>query len=123
VAPQPSYTPPQPARTGLAPAQLIVRATGAALPLPAAQQAVIGRSDAVSNFFPDIDLTGHGALEGGVGRRHVRLFVQGGQLMAEDLDSVNGSALNGQKLAPRQPRPLNTGDMLTLGRVALEVRL
>jgi hypothetical protein len=129
VPPQPAYTPPPavqpaaPARTSLAPAQLIVRATGATLPLPAGQQAVIGRGDAVSNFFPEIDLTTHGALEGGVGRRHLRLFVQGGQLMAEDLDSVNGSALNGQKLVPHQPRPLNSGDVLTLGRVALEVRL
>lgn len=143
--PQPAYTPPQPAyappaapagrssptpppplpsgRTILAPSQLIVKATGAALPLPTQPQAVIGRGDAVSNFFPDIDLTGHGALDGGVGRRHLRVFVHGGQLMAEDLDSVNGSALNGQKLAPRQPRPLNSGDVLTLGRVELEVRL
>ena len=122
--PQPSYTPPVASgRTILAPTKLIVKATGATLSLPAQPQAVIGRGDAVSNFFPDIDLTAHGALDGGVGRRHVRLFIQGGQLMAEDLNSVNGSALNGQKLQPHQPRVLSGGDVLTLGRVALEVRV
>lgn len=114
---QPAYTPP--ARTSLAPAQLIVAATGAALPLPAAAQAVVGRSDPVSNFYPDVDLNPHGALDNGVGRRHLRLLVHNGQVMAEDMDSTNGTMLNGQKLLPRQPQPLRGGDQLVVGRLLL----
>ena len=121
--PAPAYTPP-PAptytqRNALAPAQLVVASSGAALPLPNAAQATIGRADAVSNFFPDIDLTPNGALDNGVGRRHARLFVQNGQVMIEDMDSTNGTMLNNQKLAARQPQPLRNGDQITLGKLLL----
>jgi len=119
---QPAYTPPAytpPARTSLAPAQLIVASSGASLPLPAAAQAVVGRSDPVSNFYPDVDLNPHGALDNGVGRRHVRLLVQNGQVMVEDMDSTNGTVLNGQKLLPRQPQPLRSGDQLVVGKLLL----
>lgn len=122
----PIVTPPQPAapaRSALAPARLLVPASGAAIALPAAPQAVVGRADAVSNFFPDVDLTPHGALDTGVGRRHARLFVQGGALLVEDLDSTNGTFLNGARLAPRQPAPLGAGDELRLGNLALRVEL
>lgn len=122
--PAPSYTPPAPApsapRSALAPARLVVVATGAALPLPSGTQAIVGRADPVSQFAPDVDLNAHGALEQGVGRRHARIFVQGGQAMVEDLDSTNGTVLNGRKLAPRQPEPLRDGDTLQLGRLALQ---
>jgi pSer/pThr/pTyr-binding forkhead associated (FHA) protein len=90
------------------------------LALPAAAQAVVGRADAVSNFYPEVDLTVHGALEHGVGRRHARIFVQNGQLMVEDLDSTNGTLLNNQKLAARQPQPLRDGDQLQLGRLRMQ---
>ena len=123
--PQPTQPIPMPIapapvpRTALAPAQLVVAATGVGLPLPNAPQAIVGRADPVSTFYPDVDLTPYGALEQGVGRRHMRLFVQGGQIMVEDLDSTNGTLLNGQKLLPRQPQPLRNGDQLQLGRLAL----
>ena len=118
--PAQAYTPPAaPARSMLAPGQLVLAASGVALPLPAAAQALIGRGDPVSNFYPDIDLGPHGALDNGVGRRHLRVFVQGGQLMIEDLDSTNGTAVNGQKLAARQPQPLRDGDQIMAGRLLL----
>ncbi len=123
VSPVPPPPPAPPARAALAPASLLVRSSGAGLPLPAVTQAVIGRSDPVSNFFPDLDLTPHGAVEGGVGRRHARLFVQGGQIFVEDLDSTNGTFRNGARLAPRQPTPLANGDELRLGNLALTVQL
>lgn len=128
AAPTPSYTPapaytppaaPQVARAALAPAQLVVASSGAVLPLPAAAQALVGRSDPVSNFYPDIDLGPHGALDNGVGRRQLRLFVQGGQVMVEDMDSTNGTVVNGQKLAPRQPQPLRSGDQIVAGKLLL----
>jgi len=133
-APQPSsYAPPAPAapvvptqpavpmpgRAVLAPSQLIVAASGAALPLPSAAQAIIGRGDPVSNFFPEIDLNPYGAIDNGVGRRHIRLFVQGGQVLIEDLDSTNGTLLNSQKLTARQPQPLRDGDQISVGKLLL----
>ena len=108
-----------PARTVLAPSQLIVAASGTALPLPSAAQAIIGRGDPVSNFFPEIDLNPYGAIDNGVGRRHIRLFVQGGQVLIEDMDSTNGTLLNSQKLTARQPQPLRDGDQISVGKLLL----
>lgn len=106
-------------RTSLAPSSLVVMGTGAVLPLPAASQALVGRSDPVSRFYPDIDLGPYGALDQGVGRRHARIFLQGGQVMIEDLDSVNGTLVNGQRVLPHQSRALSDGDQITLGRMLL----
>lgn len=118
--PQPAYTPPPaPARSLLEPSSLVVAASGATIRLPAAAQAIVGRGDAVSNYYPDVDLNPHGALDNGVGRRHLRLLVQGGQLLIEDLDSTNGTMLNGQRLAPRQPQPLRDGDQIVVGKLLL----
>ncbi|MFO7167539.1 MAG: zinc ribbon domain-containing protein [Chloroflexota bacterium] len=120
ATPTPSPAPAAPAyRAGLAPSKLIIADTGATIPLPNAIQAIVGRADPVSQFFPDVDLTPHGALDNGVGRRQARIFVSGGQVMIEDLDSTNGTSLNGRRLAPRQPQPLRDGDQILLGKLAL----
>lgn len=117
----PVVTPPVPARSTLAPSQLRVQPGGAVVVLPSTDQAVLGRADAVSNFYPDIDLSAYGALEQGVGRRHARLFVEQGQLMVEDLDSTNGTLVNTNRLTPRQPTPLKPGDELRLGNLVLRL--
>ena len=122
----PPVSPPTPApvsgRTSLAPSVLVVVGAGASLPLPAASQAIIGRSDPVSKFYPDIDLNPYGALDQGVGRRHARIFVQGGQVLIEDLDSINGTLVNGQRVLPFQSRALADGDQITLGRMLLRFK-
>lgn len=119
----PSYAPPAaqptPMRQTLAPAYLMITTTGVKLALPNSGQASVGRGDSVSNFFPDVDLGPYGAIDNGVGRRHLRLFVQQGRVYAEDQDSTNGSKINGQPLPARQPRPLNNGDLVTLGKLDL----
>ncbi len=121
--PPPHPAPPAAPRHSLRSAQLVVKESGMALPLPDAAQALVGRADPVSNFYPDIDLSPYGALQAGVGRRHVRLQVQGAEIFVEDLDSTNGTFLNGQRLLPHTPRPLKHGDELRLGTMALVVQL
>lgn len=102
------------------PGGLLVRSTNASLPFPPGKQTiVIGREDPVSGIFPDIDLDPHGGLESGVGRQHAQLVLQNGQVFLEDLDSVNGTALNRQRLAPRQPSPVKDGDEIRLGKLVL----
>lgn len=122
-APAPEPAPLPPARTTLAPARLVVQPSGATIALPATPQALAGRADAVSNFFPDVDLSEYGGLDLGVGRRHARFFVQGGQIFVEDLDSTNGTFLNAARLSPRQPAPLKQGDELRLANLRLRVEL
>ncbi|NCC33563.1 MAG: FHA domain-containing protein [Chloroflexia bacterium] len=123
ASPPPVRPAPPPPRTILAPAVLIMRANNARLSLPPSVEAIIGRADPVSNFFPDLDLTPYGAVEHGVGRRHARIFVHANQIYLEDLDSTNGTFRNNARLTPRQPVPLINGDELRLGRLVVTIQL
>lgn len=97
-------------------AALIIAETGAELPLDFSKgEVLIGRADPVSRVFPDVDLTPHGGYEAGVSRKHCRILKQGDQFLVEDLQSTNGTKLNGQFIPPNQPRPLKDGDVLELG--------
>lgn len=130
TAPQPVVAPPsynapavqQPSaqRSSLAPARLTL-ANGAVLPLPQAAEAVVGRADPASNFTPGVDLGSYGALEAGVGRRHARFVIQSGQIAIEDLDSTNGTTVNGSRLAARQPLLLHDGDEIGLGQLKMRI--
>ena len=83
----------------------------------------LGRSDPSQNIFPEVDLTDDLAMETGVSREHVAIFGRGGVVMVEDLGSTNGTLLNGERLDPYMPEPLQHGDQLQLGQLLIEVRL
>ena len=102
---------------------VIVSPSGRQLSLPADGEAVLGRLDATRGVFPNIDLTPEGGLEGGVSRRHARIHKQRAQFFIEDLGSANGTFLNGQRLTPYLPHPVNNGDEVQLGRVKLQVNI
>lgn len=78
----------------------------------------IGRTDPNTSIFPEIDLTVYDP-ETKVSRRHARLMRRGDQFLLEDTGSANGTVVNGQRLAPNQPRPLRDGDRLVLGETEL----
>lgn len=102
------------------PGRLVIPSEKVSIPIPSGVQSVVlGREDPVSGIFPDIDLDPHGGHEAGVGRRHAQLLLQNGQVLVEDLDSVNGTAVNKQKLEPRKPHPIHDGDELRLGKMIL----
>jgi pSer/pThr/pTyr-binding forkhead associated (FHA) protein len=102
--------------------RLVVAASGAEIPLPADEEILIGREDPVSGIYPAVDLTPHGGEDGGVSRKHARLIVEGGNYFLEDLDSTNFTFVNKQKLAPKTRHPLNDGDEIRCGRVALVLK-
>ena len=56
-----------------------------------------------------------------VSRRHLRIGMAGGKPYLEDLNSLNGTLLDGQEVPQFQPVPLAAGQELTLGRVVLSV--
>ncbi|WP_069805927.1 FHA domain-containing protein [Thermogemmatispora onikobensis] len=103
-------------------ARLIVEADNQEFDISGKDNILIGREDAVSNIFPDIDLTPHGGEEGGVSRMHARIFIQNGQYMIEDENSTNYTFLNRQRLAPKTPTPLHDNDEIKLGRVLLRFK-
>jgi hypothetical protein len=103
-------------------ARLIVEADNQEFDLSGKDTIVIGREDAVSNIYPDVDLTPHGGEEGGVSRLHARIFVENGQYMLEDENSTNFTFLNRQKLAGKSPAALHDDDEIKLGRVLLRFK-
>ena len=124
TAPEPAPAP-APAMAPAAPglqARLIVEADNQEFDLSGKDNVTVGREDAVSNIFPNVDLTPHGGEEGGVSRMHARIFVENGQYMIEDENSTNFTFLNRQRLAPKTPTPLNDNDEIKLGRVLLRFK-
>jgi ABC-type multidrug transport system ATPase subunit/pSer/pThr/pTyr-binding forkhead associated (FHA) protein len=51
----------------------------------------------------------------GISRKHARLLLQGGQYYVEDLDSSNGTFINGERLVTS--RKLEVGDIIGLGKL------
>ncbi|MBV9709478.1 MAG: FHA domain-containing protein [Ktedonobacteraceae bacterium] len=103
-------------------ARLIVEADNQEFDLSGKDNITIGREDAVSNIFPDVDLTPHSGEEGGVSRLHARIFAENGQYMLEDENSTNFTFLNRQRLAAKTPTPLHDNDEIKLGRVLLRFK-
>jgi serine/threonine-protein kinase len=84
---------------------------------------LVGRADPHSNIFPEIDLSRFD-VETKVSRRHARIWLEGETFLVEDLGSVNGTVINDSvRLAPRQPRVLDSGDKLRLGETTLHFLL
>ena len=128
VAPEPeaaapvAVAPAAPAAPSALNARLIVEGDNQEFDLSGKDNVLIGREDAVSNIFPDVDLTPHGGEEGGVSRMHARIFADNGQYMLEDENSTNFTFLNRQRLAPKTPTPLHDNDEIKLGRVLLRFK-
>ena len=77
----------------------------------------LGRLDPREGVYPEIDLTPHRGEEGGVSRRHAQLIREGDAWFVVDLDSTNGTYLNGDEVSPKARQPLNDGDHLGFGDV------
>jgi hypothetical protein len=136
AAPVDSFTPPPPPEPvsvapvapaasnggGALQARLIVEANSQEFDLGGKDNITIGREDAVSNIFPDVDLTPHGGEDGGVSRLHARIFNENGQYMLEDEGSTNFTFLNRQRLTSKTPTPLHDNDEVKLGRVLLRFK-
>jgi serine/threonine-protein kinase len=84
---------------------------------------LVGRTDPLSNIFPEIDLSRFDPNTK-VSRRHARIWREGGSFLVEDLGSVNGTVINDIiHLEPRQPRALDSGDRIRLGETTLHFLL
>jgi hypothetical protein len=64
---------------------------------------------------------GHVIEDPGISREHVKVRVDGQTLVVEDLDSSNGTYVNGERISTATR--LSVGDVLQLGSSALEVSL
>ncbi len=83
------------------------------------ETSLVGRTDPNSNIFPEVDLSRFDPHTK-VSRRHARVFRKGDVYLVEDLGSINGTVINDSlRLAPYQPRALESGDKIRLGETTL----
>lgn len=87
------------------------------------QDRTTGGSSVTTVGRVDIDLSPYQAYEAGVSRHHVSIFVGENLVTATDLGSTNGTRLNGELLPRFVPEGLKDGDVLTLGKLKLEVEI
>ncbi len=85
------------------------------------KEVVLGRVTDFSEGVTYINLTPHGADECGVSRRHARLMRDNNALYLMDLNSTNGTRLNGEPLPASAERRVQDGDELMLGRLKLYI--
>jgi hypothetical protein len=97
--------------------------SGGSIELPLSKEVVLGRLDASRAVFPDVDLTSEQGLEKGISRRHARISRRANQVFLEDLNSLNGTYLNANRLVPELPYPIKDGDQIQLGKLILTVGL
>jgi hypothetical protein len=97
--------------------------SGGSIELPLSKEVVLGRLDASRAVFPDVDLTSEQGLEKGISRRHARISRRANQVFIEDLNSLNGTYLNANRLVPELPYPIKDGDQIQLGKLVLTVGL
>lgn len=68
-----------------------------------------------------VDLSRFNAIEYGVSRIHMTLHHRDGRFFVEDLDSVNGTYLNGDPLRPNELVVLNNADEIRLGQLRMYI--
>lgn len=83
---------------------------------------IIGRA-APDGTRPDVDLGIFGAEDQGVSRQHLALSIDGSELNVTDLQTGNGTTLNGAKLEADKAYPVNHGDLITLGKLEAQLRV
>ena len=91
------------------------------LPAPGVEGYVIGRTDADSQYIPDIDLAPFNGIERGISRRHAALVVFRGTVHLMDLGSVNGTFINGERLATNSAYALYEGDRVSIANLDILV--
>jgi pSer/pThr/pTyr-binding forkhead associated (FHA) protein len=73
---------------------------------------LIGRTDERRGIHPEILPN-----DTGISRRHAQFIRQhDGSFVLVDLNSTNGTILNGRSLEPGVPAPLTDGDVITIGQ-------
>jgi len=86
-------------------------------------ETLVGRIDPVTGIRPDVDLTN---LDGprSVSRRHAKIIRHEGELhVVEEIGTMNGTFVNGKRIATGSPMPIHDGDRLRFGLVDLTFRV
>lgn len=92
--------------------------TGQIMLLERGKKYLLGRANTERD--PDIDLTPFSAYEWGISRLHAELEVKD-EVTIKDLESANGTWYEGKKIAPWQTVTLSHGEVVSLGKLKLQI--
>ena len=82
---------------------------------------LIGRRHDSLPVQPHIDLTPYLVGKHGVSRRHALLRLRGNRLELQDLNSTNGTSINGVRFSPNENHQIRHQDMMMFGQVQLHI--
>ncbi len=97
--------------------------SGEAIPLAGRDEFIMGRTTENQPSAPDIDLSPYQGYGSGVSRLHATIRRRGNQVVLIDLDSANGTYLNGKRLGVHREEALANGDVIVLGKLRIQIRL
>ena len=90
------------------------------LKFPQNARILVGRADDVETANDlMLELSHYGGETNGVSRTHAAIHDQDGMVYITDLNSTNGTRINGLLLTPNQPYRLRQSDELQLGNLTL----
>jgi len=104
-----------------APFALNIISSGKIIPIRDYKEITIGRYSKGAPLIPDVDLSDHKAYESGVSRIHASIQISEECITVTDLESVNGTRINGRKITPNEPYTVKNGDILTLGKFKIQI--
>lgn len=100
---------------------LRVISTGAVVSLVGRDNYTLGRVIPTEAIIPDIDLGPFKAHDQGVSRIHAEIRLDDDAIRLIDLESANGTLVNGKRLQPQEPVTIRHGDIIQLGSLSLQL--
>jgi hypothetical protein len=97
--------------------------TGQVIPLNDRSEFTLGRISDGQPIMPDVDLSPYQAYANGVSRLHAVIKQASHHILVMDLGSVNGTYVNGKRLNPNVEQTVNNGDIISLGKLKMQVLL
>jgi CRP-like cAMP-binding protein len=99
-------------------ARLVEISSGITFPLADSRDTTVGRIDPVTGILPDVDLT---PVDGkrSISRRHARMRHEddGSYGVIEDVGTMNGTFVNGERLVAGRLVPVANGDTVVFGTI------
>jgi pSer/pThr/pTyr-binding forkhead associated (FHA) protein len=91
--------------------------------IPIQERLVVGRGGAGDGETPDIDFAPFNAGAQGMSRYHAAFTYQDEALYIEDLNSTNGTRINGYTIPPERSIRIRNGDEIEFGSFRVSVRV
>ena len=101
--------------------ELRVVSSGDVISLLGRDNFTLGRSIEGQAVIPDVDLAKYDAYDQGISRMHAELRVEKEGVFVLDLDSANGTIVNGKRIKGEKTSAIHHGDIIQLGRLRLQI--